>query len=409
LGANVHNDYVRARENPHRLKFINEEHRSVTEETSGFLIFQEQIALLAHKLGKDLSLDEGNALRKVLTKKGTGKEAKVKKALKSKFLKGCIEKGLKKTTGERFWETFEYFSGYGFNKSHAVSYCILSYQCAWLLNYYQVEWLAAFLDKEPETRKEKAIGIAKSFGLGIKGLDINSSGRVWEISEDGTRLIQPLSSIKGLGDAAIDQITANRPFANVEEFLFNEDIIYSKLNKKSLDVLCRSGTLNGLIDDRFTGGKHFWSAICVDRPRKEQNLIDNIGLYSPEGDFSDEEKIGYLVELTGVFPFNKVMKPEIYNQLSEASIPAIANYDPRLCECVWFIPRRVVPKKTKNGKPYWIIEVVDDTNALTKIRCWGVKDHDRIHVNKPYMAKLEYNEKWGFSTRSLRRNFRILA
>jgi DNA polymerase-3 subunit alpha len=373
LGANVHNDYVRARENPHRLKFINEEHRSVTEETSGFLIFQEQIALLAHKLGKDLSLDEGNALRKVLTKKGTGKEAKVKKALKSKFLKGCIEKGLKKTTGERFWETFEYFSGYGFNKSHAVSYCILSYQCAWLLNYYQVEWLAAFLDKEPETRKEKAIGIAKSFGLGIKGLDINSSGRVWEISEDGTRLIQPLSSIKGLGDAAIDQITANRPFANVEEFLFNEDIIYSKLNKKSLDVLCRSGTLNGLIDDRFTGGKHFWSAICVDRPRKEQNLIDNIGLYSPEGDFSDEEKIGYLVELTGVFPFNKVMKPEIYNQLSEASIPAIANYDPRLCECVWFIPRRVVPKKTKNGKPYWIIEVVDDTNALTKIRCWESK------------------------------------
>jgi DNA polymerase-3 subunit alpha len=409
LGANVHNDYVRARENPHLLKFINEEHRSVTEETSGFLIFQEQIALLAHKLGKDLSLDEGNALRKVLTKKGTGKEAKVKKALKSKFIQGCVEKGLKKTTGERFWETFEYFSGYGFNKSHAVSYCILSYQCAWLLNYYQVEWLAAFLDKEPETRKEKAIGIAKSFGLEIEGLNINSSGRVWEISEDGTKLIQPLSSIKGLGDAAIDQITANRPFNNIEEFLFNEGITYSKLNKKSLDVLCRSGTLNCLMDQRFTGGKHFWSAICVDRPRKEQNLIDNIERYSPEGDFSDEEKIGYLVELTGVFPFNKVMKPEIYNQLSGASIPAIANYDPELCECVWFIPRKVVPKKTKNGKPYWIIEVIDDTNTLTKIRCWGVKEHDRIHVNKPYMAKLEYNEKWGFSTRSLRRNFRILA
>ena len=409
LGANVHNDYIAARENPHRLKFINDEHRSVTEETAGFLIFQEQIALLAHKLGKDISLDEGNALRKVLTKKGTGKEAKVKRTLKSKFLKGCIEKGLRKETGERFWETFEYFSGYGFNKSHAISYCILSFQCAWLLNYYQVEWLAAFLDKEPETRKEKAINVAKSFGLGIKSLDINSSGRVWEISEDGTMLIQPLSSIKGLGDAAIDQITANRPFANVEEFLFNDGITYSKLNKKSLDVLCRSGTLNGLIDHRFTGGKHFWSAICVDRPRKEKNLIENIELYSPEGDFSDEDKIGYLVELTGVFPFNKVMKPEIYSQLHEAFIPAIANYDPELCEVVWFIPRKVVPKKTKNGKPYWVIEVVDDTNTLTKIRCWGVREYDRIHVNKPYMAKLEYNEKWGFSTRSLRRNFRILA
>jgi DNA polymerase-3 subunit alpha len=409
LGANVHNDYVEARENPHRLKFINEEHRSVTEETFGFLIFQEQIAELAHRLGRDISLDEGNALRKVLTKKGTGKEAKVKNKLRKKFVDGCVDRGLQPRTGERLWETFEYFSGYGFNKSHAVSYCIISFQCAWLLNYYQAEWLAAFLDKEPETRKEKAINVAKSFGMEIKSLDINSSGRVWEISEDGTVLIQPLSSIKGLGEAAIDQIISNRPFENVEEFLFNENIVYSKLNKKSLDVLCRSGTLNSLIDDRFSGGKHFWSAICVDRPRKEKHLIENIKEYAPEGDFSDEEKIGYLVELTGVFPFNKVMKPEIYRQLNEAFIPPIANYDPSLCDVVWFIPRTVVPKKTKNGKAYWILEVVDDTNTLTRIRCWGVQDHDRIHVNKPYMAKLEYNEKWGFSTRSLRRNFRILA
>ena len=408
LGADVHLDYVEARENPHRLKFINEQHREITEETAGFLIFQEQIALLAHELGKDISLDEGNLLRKVLTKKGTGKEAKVKNNLRSKFLEGCIEKGLNRTTGERLWDTFEYFSGYGFNKSHAVSYCILSYQCAWLLNYYQVEWLAAFLDKEPESRKEKAINVAKSFGMKIRALDVNSSGRVWEISQDGTQLIQPLSSVKGLGDAAIDQIIGNRPFDVVEDFLFNEDIVYSKLNKKALDVLCRSGAMNGLIDERFTGGKHFWSAICVDRPRKLKNLEENISLYAPEGDFSDEEKIGYLVELTGVFPFNRVMKPEVYEQLNTNHIPAIANYDPAL-EVVWFIPRKVIPKKTKNGKTYWIIEVIDDTNSLTKIRCWGIQDYDKICVNRPYMAKLEHNEKWGFSTRSLRRNFRLLA
>jgi len=408
LGADVHLDYVEARENPHRLNFINEQHRDITEETSGFLIFQEQIALLAHELGKDISLDEGNLLRKVLTKKGTGKEATVKNNLRTKFLEGCIEKGLKKTTGERLWDTFEYFSGYGFNKSHAVSYCILSYQCAWLLNYYQVEWLAAFLDKEPESRKEKAINVAKSFGMQIKALDVNSSGRVWEISKDGEQLIQPLSSVKGLGDAAIDQIVGNRPFAQVEDFLFSEDIIYSKLNKKALDVLCRSGAMNGLIDKRFTGGKHFWSAICVDRPRKLKNLEENITLYAPEGDFSDEEKIGYLVELTGVFPFNRVMKPEVYEQLNHNQIPPIANYDPAL-EVVWFIPRKVIPKKTKNGKTYWIIEVIDDTNSLTKIRCWGVQEYDKICVNRPYMAKLEHNEKWGFSTRSLRRNFRLLA
>ncbi len=409
LGAGVHNDYVEARENPQRLKFLNEEHRAITEETYGYLIFQEQIAALAHKLGKDITLDEGNMLRKVLTKKGTGKEAEVKNTLRAKFVKGVVEKGMKKSTGERMWETFEYFSGYGFNKSHAVSYCIISYQCAWLLNYHRSEWMAAFLDKEPESRKEKAINIAKASGFDIKEIDINSSGRVWEISEDGQTLIQPLSSIKGLGDAAIDQIEAHRPFKKIEDFLFSEEIVYSKLNKKALDVLCRAGAMNSLMDGRFTGGKHFWSAVCVDRPRKPKNLDENIAIYQPEGDFSDEEKIGYLVELTGVFPFNRVMKPEVYQQLSEAFIPPIAGYDPELSECVWFIPRKVVPKKTKTGKDYWIIEVIDDTNTLTKIRVWGVQPYDKIHVNKPYIAKLEHNDKWGFSTRSLRRNFRILA
>jgi DNA polymerase III alpha subunit len=324
-------------------------------------------------------------------------------------VKGIVEKGMKRTTGERMWETFEYFSGYGFNKSHAVSYCIISYQCAWLLNYYQSEWLAAFLDKEPESRKEKAINIAKSLGFGIKELDVNSSGRVWEISEDGKTLIQPLSSIKGLGDAAIDQIVAHRPFSKVEDFLFSEEIVYSKLNKKALDVLCRAGAMSSLMDKRFTGGKHFWSAVCVDRPRKLKNLEENIEIYRPEGDFSDEEKIGYLVELTGVFPFNRVMKPEVYQQLNQIFIPPIANYDPELSDCVWFIPRKVVPKKTKTGKDYWILEVIDDTNTLTKIRVWGVQPYDKIFVNKPYLAKLEHNDKWGFSTRSLRRNFKVLA
>ena len=409
LGAGVHNNYVEARQNPQRLKFLNEDHQSITQETYGYLIFQEQIAALAHKLGKDISLDEGNMLRKVLTKKGTGKEAKVKNALRDKFVKGFVEKGMKRTTGERMWEEFEYFSGYGFNKSHAVSYCIISYQCAWLLNYYQSEWLAAFLDKEPESRKEKAINIAKSLGFEIKELDVNSSGRVWEISEDGQTLIQPLSSIKGLGDAAIDQIVAHRPFKTVEDFLFSEEIVYSKLNKKALDVLCRAGAMSSLMDKRFTGGKHFWSAVCVDRPRKLKNLEENIEIYRPEGDFSDEEKIGYLVELTGVFPFNRVMKPEVYNQLNQIFIPPIANYDPELSDCVWFIPRKVVPKKTKTGKDYWILEVIDDTNTLTKIRVWGVQPYDKIFVNKPYLAKLEHNDKWGFSTRSLRRNFKVLA
>ena len=408
LSADVHEEYVEAKESPHYIQYLSDEVQEITEETFGFLIFQEQIALLAHKLG-GLTLDEGNMLRKVLTKKGTGKGS-VKSKLHDKFIAGCVDKkGLDRDVAQNLWDKFEYFSGYGFNKSHAVSYSIISYQCAWLWNYYGPEWMAAFLDKEPETRKEKAINIAKKFGFEIAPLDINKSGVVWEISDDGKTLIQPLTSIKGFGMAAIEQVLTQRPFHNAEDLLFNEEVVYSKLNKKCLDALCRGGALDNLLDERFTGMKHFWSACIVDRPKNLKRLGDNIELYRPEGDFSEEEIIQFKTDLTGVFPINLVIGPEKIQQLQEKFVPPISEFDPELALC-WFIPRKIIERKTKNGKLYWIVEVIDSNNESTRIRCWGIKPHkDTIHINRPYMAKLKYDENWGFSTYAVGKTFRLLG
>ena len=409
LSAKVDDQYVEAKERPQYIEYDHPLIQEVTEETYGFLIFQEQIAILAHKLGKDLSLDEGNKLRKLLTKKGTGKGHEAKMKIHAKFITGCVEKGIQRNVAEGIWDKFEYFSGYGFNKSHAVSYSMLSYQCAWLAHHHPAEWMAAFLDKEPESRKEKAINIAKGFGFGIRKLDVNTSGRVWEISEDGETLIQPLTSVKGLGEAAIDQIVHNRPYKKVEDFIFNENMVYSKLNKKALDVLVRSGAMNGLVDNRFSGLKHFWSAIAVDRPRKLKKLDDNIELYRPEGDFEEEEIIQYTVELTGVFPMSEVMSNDIVAKLEQNMIPPIGEFDPDL-KLTWFIPRKIVPRKTKNNKDYWVVEVIDNTGATSSIKCWGVNPKlDILYLNRPYMAKLDYHPTWGFSTRSLRHNFRLLS
>ena len=322
MSAGVDNQYVNAKNNPSSVKYIHKLIKEVTKETHGFLIFQEQIALLAHKLGKDISLDEGNMLRKLLTKKGTtGETYEKKKKIHNKFIEGCQEKGLTIRQAEELWQTFEYFSGYGFNKSHAVSYSILSYQCAHLLNYYPSEWLAAFLDKEPEDKKSKAISIARNLGYNIRTTDINTSGKVWEI--DNKTLIQPLTSIKGLGEVAIDQIIANRPFNNIEELLFNENISYSKLNKKGLDVMIRSQTLNCLMDDRFTGLKHFWSSVAVDRPKTKKKLDENIEMYNNEGDFTIEEKIHYLDSLTGVYPIEMVVDDNIIKNFEKYKVPPL--------------------------------------------------------------------------------------
>ena len=408
LGADVDKLYVRAKENPQDISYVHPIVEQVTKETYGFLIFQEQIALLAHKLGKDISLDEANLLRKLLTKKGTGKGARDKKKIETKFIQGCKEKGVDETSARQLWQNFEYFSGYGFNKSHAVSYSILSVQCAWLLNYYPAEWMAAFLDKEPEGRKEEAINIAKQSGFDIRRLDVNTSGIQWEISGDGKTLVQPLTSIKGLGESATEQILKNRPFKDIDNFLFNEDILYSKLNKKALDVLCRSGALDSFIDDRFTGAKHFWTCVAVERPKNQKKFKENIEEFSPEGEFTEEEKIEYISSLTGIFPIDMVIDKDVQSKLNDYCVPPIGEWDNEL-GVAWFIPREIIKKNTKNGKVYWIVRVIDATSTTTSIKCWGPRERDQLHLNRAYMGKLDYNEQWGFSTRSLYHNFRLLG
>jgi len=408
LSANVDRLYVKAKKNPQDIQYAHDLVKEVTQETAGFMIFQEQIALLAHKLGDNVSLDEGNKLRKLLTKKGTGKGHEEKDKIREKFIRGCVAKSIDRATAEGLWRNFEYFSGYGFNKSHAVAYSILSYQCAWLLNYYPECWMAAFLDKEPESRKEAAISLAQKHGFYIEDININTSNRHWEIADDGVTLIQPFTSIKGLGEKAIDQIVANRPFNSAEELLFHEDVVYSKFNKKAIDVLCRSGALDTLKDDRFSGMKHFWMACVQDRPKNLKKLRENIELYKPEGEFTPEERIEFISSLTGNFPFSLVMTRTIRESIDKYCIPALGNWDDEL-GVAWFIPREVVRRKTKNGKPFWVLKVVDDTSTSTTIRCWGIREGDEVHLNRPYAAKLSHNEQWGFSTRSIKHTFKMLG
>ena len=151
---------------------------------------------------------------------------------------------------------------------------------------------------------------------------------MWEISEDGKTLIQPLTDIKGFGDSALEQVINNRPFHNAEDLLFREEVVYSKLNKKCLDALCRAGALDGLVDNQFSGRKHFWSACVVDRPKTKAALRRNIENYKDEGDFSEEEIIEFKTKLTGVYPLNLVISPQTVIDLGEKGIPPVSGVRP---------------------------------------------------------------------------------
>lgn len=409
LSANVHESFVEAKENPRGIRYGHDIVKEYTKETYGFLIFQEQIAILAHKLGKDFSLDEGNKLRKLLTKKGTGEVAQQKTKLKVKFVAGCVEKGLSEDWANKMWQKFEFFSGYGFNKSHAVSYSIISFQCAWLFNYYPAEWMAAFLDKEPESRKEKAINIAKKFGFEISPVDINKSMTYWTIDKDGKTLIQPLTSIKGLGEKAIEQIIEHRPFNTLEEFLFSKEIVYSKLNKKAINVLVKAEALTSIMDERFNNLKHFWIVVADNRPKTKKKLAELVEEHKDIEDFTRDEYIETKVNITGIFPFDLVISDDIIKRLKYYQVPAISDWD-RDLGVAWFIPREVIKRKTVKGRPYYVVKTIDKNSAMTDVRCWGVDpEKDEIYVNRPYMVRLSYQGQWGFSTRGGIGNWKLLG
>lgn len=401
ISANVHNDYIKVKESG-KVKYINDIVKKVLEPTYGFLIYQEQIALLASQLGKGITLNEGNYLRKLLTKKGTGKGLDKIEVIKVKFFEGCIEKGMTNAQSNELWENMENFATYGFNKSHAVSYSIVSYQCAYLFTKYPDEWIMAYLDKVEEKEKEEAINITKSLGYEIHPVSIIKSKNEWTIDEN-KRLIQPFSFIKGLGDKAIEQIYIGRPFEKVEDLIFNDNITYSKLNKKALDVLIRSGALDELIDNRFNGQKHFWKAVAEDRPKTLKAFNDNIEKYKDEGDFTLDEKIDFTITLTGTYPFDLVVDSKTLNTLKKCDVNQISDYDYEN-PFVWFLVMDKSEKTTRNGKKYFVLTVTDLTNKPVDIKCW----HETASITKHgvYLAKLNCDD-WGFSSKS-EKNFRKL-
>jgi len=398
LGADVDKQFMEARTNPHRIKFLNDIHQEITGDTYGFLIFQEQIAEMAHKLGKDVSLDEGNMLRKVLTKKGTGKAAKVKKAIYTKFIDGCVEKNLTKKQGEDIWKLFEMFSGYGFNKSHAVSYSMITYQCAWLLTYFPECWLAAFLNEETDGKMEQAISTVKNLGYDIRRPSINLSSDGWEVSKDGSTFYQPLTDIDGVGQAAFDEVKDVRPFKSIEDIIFNPEVRRTKMNKTVLDRLIRSGALNELIDDRFSGDKHFWASVLT-RPKNQDKfdvLIADEELRK-DASFSVTERVAYIADLTSTFPLDMVVTDEIRKDLEEMGVPPLGDWEQSV-QYHWVIPRELKKKKTRNGKEYWDVFVTDSTFQRTGIRCWNIAGSEKPAMNRPYLVtNLIYDEQWGFS------------
>ena len=163
------------------------------------------------------------------------------------------------------------------------------------------------------------------------------------------------------------------------------------------------------MDERFNNLKHFWSAVVSQRPKSKKKLKELVEEYKDIEDFTRDEYIESTVELSGLFPFGLVLDKKIKERLEYHHIPPISEYDDML-GVAWFIPREVIQRKTIKGRPYYIIKTIDSNSAMVDIKCWGINPtKDKVFLNRPYMAKLKYEEQWGFSSKSGLRTWRLLG
>jgi DNA polymerase-3 subunit alpha len=410
LNSKIDKKYVRAKNDPSLVEYIHPSVEQMTKESYGFIVWQEQIASVVSELGRDVSLDDGNKFRKVLTKKGLPREVEAEKErIKSQFRLGCADHGISEASADKILNELEFHSKYSFNRSHALAYSAVSFQCAWLAHYYPTEWMAAYLDKE-DKKKEKALSVARSSGYEIANVNINDSDLSWTISNtNDNTLVQPLIAVKGMGPAAIEEILEHRPFTCIEDILFGEGVVRRKLNKKALDVLCRCGALDDLIDERFTGRKHFWSACIVDMPKTKKKFLENIEAYKDFGDFTKAEKIEQLTNITGLYPLDMVVDTQAIRHMEKLMVPPLGDMDTSIYEIdpdhavVWAVPRQVEVKYTKNKRPFYVVHCIDSSYKQTNIRVWGPRPKkDKIYTNRIYLVRPNYDPNWGYSTKGLK-------
>ncbi len=225
--------------------------RGILEETYGIMVYQEQVMQIAQTMG-GYSLGAADLLRRAMGKKIRA-EMDQQRAV---FTDGAVARGIAPAKAVEVFDLMAKFADYGFNKSHAAAYALVSYQTAWLKANHPVAFLAACMSLALGNTDKLAALRAEAERMGVRVLapDINRSGPDFtvETQADGSQAIRyALAAIKKVGAAAMQAVVASRgerPFDSVAAFAARVDP--RQLNKMQVENLVRAGAFDSLEPNR---------------------------------------------------------------------------------------------------------------------------------------------------------------
>jgi DNA polymerase III alpha subunit len=225
------NKYIKSKLGEVKPVYFDKIHEDITGETFGVTVYQEQMMNMAREIGA-MSWEDVSDLRKAASK-SLGDEFFAK--YKDKFIEGATAvNGYTKENAEEMWSDIQHSGSWIFNKSHAVSYALISYWTAWAKAHYPLEFAAANLNnaKDDDSALKLLRDMVINDGIEYVAIDPDESKENWSIANG--KLIGGLTSIKGIGAKKAKEIITRRdnglPYTPaMAKTLFNPITMFSSL------------------------------------------------------------------------------------------------------------------------------------------------------------------------------------
>ncbi|GAA6181646.1 DNA polymerase III subunit alpha [Shimia sp. NS0008-38b] len=298
----------------------------ILEETQGIIVYQEQVMQIAQVMA-GYSLGGADLLRRAMGKK-------IKEAMdaeRPKFEKGAAENGVPAKKASEVFDLLEKFANYGFNKSHAAAYAVVSYQTGWLKANHPVEFMAGVMNCDIHLTDKLAIyfeEVKKALKLPYVPPCVNRSDATFKVV-DGA-LVYALGALKNVGLEAMRLITdgrkvdgADKPFATLFDMARRVDL--KRVGKRPLEMLARSGAFDQLDGNRrrvmesLDGLVNYSAAIHDQKSSNQVSLFGEAGddlpepRLSPAGDWLQAERLDEEAKAIGFFlsghPLEDYMAP----------------------------------------------------------------------------------------------------
>jgi len=230
--------YIDVRNGRRDIEYLHDDLKPILKESNGVFIYQEEVMrFLVEIVG--YSWEESDIIRSAIAKK----KHEVIMNTFSRIRESCLGRGWSSESVEIICQQIQAFSNYSFNKSHSFCYSELGYITLYLKNHYPLEWWTAVLNNEDaEVKVRKFISY-----LGDKRVSppsLKHPNREYTIM--GNKIITPISAIKSIGPAAVNEIVSHGPFVSLEDYVAR--VNHSKANIGTMSALIKARAIDSFIE-----------------------------------------------------------------------------------------------------------------------------------------------------------------